>query len=122
MTDVSLEVLNERAAISAVHDAAAGLGVEGEELLDSREFYGKVTALDPGSPTYRRQVRDLVAAAAAQHGARQDPPAPQVPAGPRQWTMDDVDRSSPAELVEAMAAGLLVDLGYSPRRHRGARR
>jgi hypothetical protein len=124
MTDTTLEVLNRRAAVAAVHAAASQVGADGEKLLDSAGFYRRVTALDPDTPGYQRQVQELVTAAAARHGQpAQQPAAPPEPdPGPRQWTMADVDASSPSELVEAMEAGLLVDLGYNPSRRRGHRR
>ena len=110
MTDVSLEVLNRRTAVAAVHAEAARIGADGEALLDSQEFFKQATSLDPDAPDYRKQVRDLVASKA---------PAAQPP---RQWTLADVEKSSPAELAEAMNAGLLSDLGYAPPRRKRGRR
>jgi hypothetical protein len=37
-----------------------------------------------------------------------------APGGNRQWTDDDVKRASPQELTQAIADGLLVDLGVNP--------
>lgn len=120
MTDVSLEVLNRRTAVAAVHAEAARVGADADSLLDSATFYDRVTSLDPDSPGYRRQVQEMVAAAGAQGPAavQAAPAQPTAPAGPRQWTMDDVDKSTPKELSTAMEAGLLRDLGYAPRRRR----
>jgi hypothetical protein len=85
MTDVSLEVLNRRTAIAAVHDAAAKIGADADALLDSAAFYGQVTSMDPDSLGYRKQVRDMVAAAAGLAPAAQAAPVqPTAPAGPRQ--------------------------------------
>jgi hypothetical protein len=124
MTDISLEVLNRRTAVAAVHAEAARIGADGDALLDSATFYDRVTSLDPDSPGYRKQVQGMVAAAAGQAlaPAQTAPARPAAPAGPRQWTMDDVDRSTPAELTKAVNDGLLRDLGYAPKRHRGHRR
>jgi hypothetical protein len=124
MTDATLEILNRRAAVTAVHAAAAQAGADAEQLLDSADFYSRVTALDPDAPGYQRQVQELVTVAAARHGQpAQQPAAPPEPdPAPRQWTMADVDASSPSELVKAMEAGLLVDLGYNPSRSRRRRR
>jgi hypothetical protein len=123
MTDVSLEVLNRRTAVAAVHTAAASVGIDADRLLDSKTFYERVTSLDPDSPGFRRQVQELVAGAApqsspAKQAAAQQPAAqqPAAPAGPQQWTLDDVDASTPGELTAAMNAGLLRDLGYAPPR------
>ena len=124
MTDVSLEVLNRRTAVTAVHAAAASVGVDADALLDSKTFYDRVTSLDPDSPGFRRQVQEMVAGAAgaiiaSEAGRRRQQPA--APAGPQQWTLDDVDKSTPAELTAAMNAGLLRDLGYAPPRNRRRR-
>lgn len=109
MSDVTLEVLNRRANIAAVHAEASRIGADPEALLDSSDFYDKATALDPDARDYHSQVRALVTSAA---------PPPPEPEGTRQWTLDDVDRSTPAECAAAMKAGLLRDLGYSPHRPR----
>jgi hypothetical protein len=53
----------------------------------------------------------------AVEGALATPPPPE-PEGTRQWSLDDVDRSTPAECAAAMKAGLLRDLGCSPHRPR----
>jgi hypothetical protein len=39
-------------------------------------------------------------------------------AGPRQWTLEDVENSTPPQTLAAMNAGLLRDLGAGPRRKR----
>jgi hypothetical protein len=122
MTDVSLEVLNRRTAVAAVHAEATRIGADPDALLDSKTFYDRVTSLDPDSPGYRRQVQEMVAGAAGRAAPAQQASTPQQPAaqaGPRQWTMDDVDKAKPTELVAAMEAGHLRDLGYAPRSKRG---
>ena len=123
MTDVSLEVLNRRTAMAAVQTAAASIGIDADALLDSKTFYDQVTSLDPDSPGFRRQVQEMVAAAAPQPTPALQPATeePAAPTGPQQWTMSDVDHSTPAELTAAMNAGLLRDLGYAPRRNRRPR-
>jgi hypothetical protein len=123
MTDVSLEVLNKRTAVAAVHAEAARIGADGDALLDSATFFDRVTSLDPDSPGYRKQVQGMVAAAAGQATApaQAAPARPAAPAGPRQWTMEDVDRSTAGELAKAMNEGLLRDLGCAPPRRRGQR-
>jgi hypothetical protein len=116
MSDVTLETLNRRANIAAIHAEAARVGADPERLLDSRGFYNQVTALDPDAPGYHVRVRELVASATVQH----QPPPPQSPAPEerRQWTLEDVDKSTPEECVAAGKAGLLRDLGYAPPRSR----
>jgi hypothetical protein len=120
MTDVSLEVLNRRTAVTAVHAAAASVGVDADALLDSKSFYDQVTSLDPDSPGFRKQVQQMVAGAAGRLSPAKPtaPEQPAAPSGSRQWTMDDVDKSSPTELTAAINAGLLRDLGYAPPRSR----
>ena len=116
MTDV-LEVLNRRAAVDAVHAEAARIGADGDALLDSKAFYSQVTSLDPDAPGYRRQVQELVAAAAP----RREPTgsaAPEQAAGSQQWDMEKVARSSSDEITTAWDAGLLRDLGYGQRQRR----
>jgi hypothetical protein len=125
MTDVSLEVLNRRTALAAVHTEAARIGADAEALLDSRTFYDQVTSLNPDAPGYRRQVEQLVTAASGHSPVATRTPAspPPDPAGPRQWTLADVDKASTTELEEAMNAGLLVDLGVGvPKRRPWQRR
>ena len=121
MSDVSLEVLNRRTAVAAVHAEAARIGADADALLDSKTFYNQVTSMDPDSPGYRRRVQEMVAAAGrAQQPAT--PAQPAAPAGPRQWTMDDVDKASQPELEQAMEAGLLRDLGFGVPKRRPWRR
>jgi hypothetical protein len=95
--------------------------LDGDALLDNQTFYDRVTSMDPDSPGYRKQVQEIVATATATEqgpAAQAAPAAPAAPPGPQQWTMDDVDKSTPSELTTAMEAGLLRDLGYAPRRRR----
>jgi hypothetical protein len=123
MTQVSLEDLNRRAAIDAVHAEAAKIGADGDTLLDSNAFYTRVTALDPDSPGYRRQVAELVAGAAPRREAAPASPqpraaAPQQPQAAQQWDRAKVNSSTAGQIAAAWDAGLLVDLGYSPRARR----
>jgi hypothetical protein len=119
MTEVSLEVLNRRAAVDAVRAEAARIGADGDALLDSQNFYQRVTSLDPDASGYSAKVRELVAAAAPPTVARQRAaPPPPAATGPLQWTPADVDRASPSEVQDAIEAGLLADLGVAPRRKR----
>lgn len=120
----------------AVFRAASSAGADGNALLDSRSFVATLAGLDPAAGDFAERVKDAIAAAVG-NDARYKipaPPAPPVkqpptpprsggefngaPGGNRQWTLEDVDRASAAEVVEAQDAGLLVDLGYNPRRKR----
>lgn len=115
MSDVTLELLNRRAALAAVRQEAARIGADGDALLDSKKLYGQVTALDPDEPGFTGRVRELVGEAAGRSGGRPAAsPPPDKQDGPSQWTDADIDASSPAELQAAMEAGLLVDLGFPP--------
>jgi hypothetical protein len=123
-----LAVLNRRAAIAAARAEAQRAGLDAEAILDSASLYSRLTALDPDAPGFERQVRDLVRETAAARGMNRSAapavpqssnPAPTAAGGPpRQWTVEDVERSTPSETVAAGEAGLLRDLGYVPRRKR----
>src|SRR5436309_816475 len=68
-----------------------------------------------------RRERDAAREENARRRAAQTPaltpaPAPAAPAGGRQWTDEDVHRSTPRELVEAMDQGLLENLGFGKTR------
>jgi len=60
MSDVTLELLNRRAALTAVRQEAARIGADGDALLDSKKLYAQVTALDPDEPGFTGRVRELV--------------------------------------------------------------
>jgi len=112
MTDVTLEVLNRRAALAAVRAEAERVGADPEALLDRRSLYDQVIGLDPDDPGFARQVRALVGHAAP---PAQEQPAPKAASTePRQWTMADIKAAQPGEIVAAGDAGLLRELGYGP--------
>ena len=113
MTDVTLEVLNRRAALAAVRAEAERVGADPEALLDRRSVYDKVIGLDPDHPGFARQVRALVGKAAP--AVQQQPAAQPASTGPHQWTMADIKAAQPGEIVAAADAGLLRELGYGPR-------
>ncbi|NUQ95282.1 MAG: hypothetical protein HOY79_01525 [Streptomyces sp.] len=124
----------------AVFRAAAAEQVDGNALLDSRAFVSALDGLDPSADNFGQQVKDAIAAASEANPryklappapAAPEPPAPPAvpksgaefgapPQGPRQWTEEDVARAAPAQVQEAINKGLLVNLGFGPRR--GARR
>jgi hypothetical protein len=120
----------------AVFRAAATEQVDGNALLDSRAFAAKLDGLDPAAADFAQQVKAAITAAAEQNPsfkmspaapAAPLPPAPPAvpksgpefgapPAGPRQWTEEDVARATPAQLQKAINEGLLADQGFGPRR------
>ncbi|MGW3196338.1 hypothetical protein ACWDBD_17465 [Streptomyces sp. NPDC001118] len=120
----------------AVFRAAAAEQVDGNALLDSRAFVAALDGLDPSADNFGQQVKAAIAAAAESNPryklepATPPPPAPPAPPavpksgsefgappqGPRQWTEEDVARSTPAQLQKAINDGLLENLGFGPRR------
>lgn len=132
----------------AVFRAAAQSGANGTALLDSRMFVAGLDGLDPSAPDFGQQVADKIAAAVEANpawkalapaaavvppplAAPPAAPAPPVPArsggehtspgGNRQWTLADVEavgKRDPQAVVDAMNAGLLIDLGAPPPRKR----
>ncbi len=129
MSDVTLATLNRRTAVAAVRQEAARIGADAESILDRQSFYSQLGGLDPDEPGFTARIREMVGAAAGQvpaAGQARQPAAPARPggerdgsaAGNRQWTLDDVKRSTPAECAAALEAGLLLDLGAAPTRRR----
>jgi hypothetical protein len=119
----------------AVLTQAPGLGANGLLLMDSLSFLGKLSGLDPAADDFTGQIGEAIKAAAEANpqykaGKPAEPakPAPSpprsggefngAPGGNRQWTREDVDRASPAEVVKAQEDGLLIDLGFHPKKSR----
>ena len=127
----------QQAAVElATYRASATLGADGNALLDSRSFVRAIEGLDPSADDFAQRVRDAITEALDAHpewkapaSARPEPPStvpepkpePTIPrssngqftgapAGPRQWTDDDVARATPQQLVQAMRDGLLQNL------------
>jgi len=122
---------------------AAKHGADPARLADSRTFMAAAAALDPASETFADDLGAAIAKAVEANPALKaagpapvaDPaPAPGspepvsattapparsggehngAPGGNRQWTDQDVARATPAEVDEAMRAGLLTDLGFA---------
>lgn len=120
--EVQLAVLKN----AGKHDA------DGVALLDSRSFLKKVEGLDPDAGDFENKVAEAITAAIEANPrykltptkpAPKPKPEPTVPksggefngspGGNRQWTEEDVARASPQQVTEAMAAGLLQDLGFA---------
>ena len=124
MSDISLETINKRTAIAAFRQETARLGVDGDTLLDSRSLFDQVTALDPDEPGFAGRVREIAGEAAGRPGGARPAASPQQQnQAPRQWTIEDVQRlpktrEGGKQLEDAIEAGLLTDLGYSPTRRR----
>lgn len=124
----------------AVLRAAGTAQVDGNALLDSRSFVSTLDGLDPSAADFGQQVAAAInAAAEANSRYKLEPPAPAVPPppappsvpksggefgappqGPRQWTDADVATATPAQVQKAINDGLLVNLGFGPKR--GSRR
>lgn len=119
MSDVTLETLNRRTAVAAVRQEAARIGVDAEVLLDSQRFYSQLGGLDPDAPGFTTRIGEMVSSAAGRTAAAAAPMRQETQAeDPRQWTIEDVRRSTPAETAAAVEAGLLVDLGFAPAKRR----
>lgn len=131
MADDLMDVFDRRHRLAAVRATAATAGLSDqqvEHMLDSDQFHKSLHKIDVEAPDFGRQVSNLVRGSASstpsQSPATQASGA-QEPAGsaPRQWTQADLDALPPGRagdkaLNEAIEAGLLVDMGYGPKRRR----
>lgn len=129
----------DRARELAIFRAATGVA-NADKLLDSRQFMLKTAGLDPASSDFADQVKALVAATVTADPtlAATVPPIPApaatpvpppalpassgadfsgAPPGDGQWTQADAEAASEDALTNAMAKGLLRNLGMPPRRH-----
>ncbi|MGI8452146.1 MAG: hypothetical protein ACR2MP_34165 [Streptosporangiaceae bacterium] len=113
----SLENLHRAAVGVTLRMCASDAGVNPDTLLDSRGFLTATDGLDPAAPGFAAEVRSAALAAAETEPGRfrVAQPATDVP---RQWTLEDVERAGPTEVVSAVEAGLLRDLGYAPAKRR----
>lgn len=122
----------------AVLAQAPGLDANGLLLMDSMSFLGTLSGLDPAAEDFAERVGEAVTAAAAANpqykltpaappaGGPPVPPVPPrsggefngAPGGNRQWTVEDVEKATAAQVEKAQEQGLLVNLGYSPKRSR----
>lgn len=134
--DAEQQRARQTAVELAVFRAAAAQQVDGNALLDSRTFVAALDGLDPSAADFGQKVAEAINAAAEtnshyklQPPAPVAPPAPEPPsipksgaefgappAGPRQWTEEDVARATPSQLQDAINQGLLETLGFGPRR------
>lgn len=118
---------------NAVLRNAAKHGGNGDALLDSRSFMNAVQGLDPAASDFAEKLGDAIKAAvetgtqfkapAAEPAPPKQPQAPRSggefngsPGGNRQWNVADVDRASASEVAAAQEAGLLMDLGFAPKK------
>jgi hypothetical protein len=107
-----------------IRRAVDGTGADVGAILDSRSVRDAVSAIDVQAvgdydTAVADAVRRVIGTDAGQSGAapaQPSAPAQQTADGSRQWTMEDVNKSSPADLNKAVNDGLLRDLGYAPRR------
>jgi hypothetical protein len=119
----------------AVLTQAPGLEANGLLLMDSLSFLRKLDGLDPAAEDFSERVGEAIKAAAEANSQyklvppKAEPKAPPSPArsggefngapgGNRQWTIEDVQRASAADVAKAQEAGLLIDLGFSPKKRR----
>lgn len=130
---------------ATVMQVAFKAGADPDALVDSMSFMARVSALDSNSADFSDQVKSLVEAQVkdnpslamatrpsstpqAEPVAQQPAPPPLpassggdfsgAPGGGRQWTMDDVNRATPEEVVKAINAGLLAEMGVGKSRAR----
>jgi len=118
----------------AVLTQAPSLDANGLLLMDSLSFLRKLDGLDPAADDFSERVGEAIKAAAeanSQYRVTPRPaekPAPTIPrsggehngapGGNRQWNIDDVNRASGAEVAKAQEDGLLIDLGFAPKKKR----
>jgi hypothetical protein len=118
----------------AVLTQAPGLDANGLLLMDSLSFLRKLDGLDPSSDDFTEKVGEAIKAAAEANSQyrltppKAEKPAPTIarsggefnaaPGGNRQWTVEDVTRATPAEVEKAQNDGLLIDLGFAPKKSR----
>jgi hypothetical protein len=123
--EVVSRMLDVRAELG-IRRAIDTTGVDVGRILDSRSVRDAVNAIDVQTvedydTAVAQAVKQVIDSDAARFGvAPAQPPAAaqQAAEGPQQWTLADVDKSTPSELTAAMGAGLLTDLGYAPRKKR----
>jgi hypothetical protein len=120
----------------AVLTQAPSLDANGLLLMDSLSFLRKLDGLDPSADDFSERVGEAIKAAAEANGQYKLAPKPAAepkaaptiprsggehngaPGGNRQWNMDDVSRATPSEVAKAQEDGLLIDLGFSPKKKR----
>jgi len=118
----------------AVLTQAPSLDANGALLMDSMSFLRKLDGLDPSADDFSERVGEAIKAAAeansqyklAPKPAEKPPPTiPRsggehngAPGGNRQWNIEDVNRATPSEVAKAQEDGLLIDLGFSPKKKR----
>ena len=119
MTDDVVAAIDRRYAIAAVRAEAERAGLDAERLLDSQKFVNQITAMNIESADFPRRVRELVRSAAPAELDKPDAQSP-APTGQAQWTREDLarNRHNTRAVREALAAGLLQDLGLAPSRRR----
>jgi len=126
--DLTARIIETRTELG-IRRAADALGVNPQTLVDSRTVQSAVGAIDLQAAAdvdaaIADAIKPVIDGAPQRFGiAPPTPPAaaPSADEGPRQWTIEDVNKSSPSECSAAIDAGLLRDLGYAPSRTRRRR-
>jgi hypothetical protein len=113
----SLESLHRAAVGVTLRMCATDAGLDPDALLDSRGFLAATDGLDPAASAFADAVRSAALAAARAEPGRflVTQPAPDVP---QQWTEEQALAAPGPDLMEAMNAGLLRDLGIPPGKRR----
>ena len=115
----------------AVLTQAPGLDANGLLLMDSLSFIRKLDGLDPAADDFSERVGEAIRAAAEanpQYKVTRTKPEPTIarsggehngaPGGNRQWTLEEFQQASNAEIDKAQDGGLLTNLGLHPRTKR----
>jgi hypothetical protein len=126
--------IRQRDVRLAVLTQAPSLDANGLLLMDSMSFLRKLDGLDPAADDFSERVGEAIKQAAEanpQYKVTPKPaekPAPTIPrsggehngapGGNRQWNVEDVQRATAAEVAKAQEDGLLINLGFAPKKSR----
>jgi len=105
----------------ALAEAIRRVSPDSVHLADSLSFSGQFTDTEMASPEFDRQVAAAVRArsgpTAAEHQAEEGTAARKRRAS-GQWTIEDVEHSTPAEFTAALDRGQLASLGVAAHKQR----
>jgi hypothetical protein len=116
----------------AVYMAAGNHEANAVALVDSLSFQRSVKDLDPAADDFADRIGEAITKAIETNPLykvtppKAEPKAPVkaksggeftgTPGGNRQWTDEDVNAHSPAQVAKAIEDGLLVDMGFHPKK------